>query len=48
MYILYCDFFITASEEQIDKAKEIIKKLTFNFRSDDFENPGSLELNRVF
>lgn len=28
-----------ASTEQIDKAKEIIKKLTFNFQSEAFENP---------
>ena len=32
----------TATEEQIDKAKEIIKKLTFKFQSDAFENPGTL------
>ena len=34
-------FFLTksASAEQIDKAKEIIKKLTFNFQSEAFENP---------
>ena len=29
----------SASVEQIDKAKDIIKKLTFNFQSDAFENP---------
>ena len=29
-----------ASTEQIDKAKEVIKKLTFEFQSDSFENPG--------
>ncbi|XP_011408577.1 PREDICTED: X-ray repair cross-complementing protein 5-like [Amphimedon queenslandica] len=28
-----------ASHEQIDKAKEIIKKLSFNFQSESFENP---------
>ena len=28
-----------ASPDQIDKAKEIIKKLTFNFQSEAFENP---------
>lgn len=30
-----------ASTEQIDKAKEVIKKLTFEFQSDSFENPGT-------
>ena len=29
----------SASVEQIDKAKDIIMKLTFNFQSDAFENP---------
>ncbi len=29
-----------ADTAQIDKAKEVIKKLTFNFQSDAFENPG--------
>ena len=29
----------SASVKQIDKAKEVIKKLTFNFQSDAFENP---------
>jgi len=33
---------LTASNEQMDKAKEIIKKLTFNFQSDAFENPGEI------
>ena len=32
-------FLCAASTEQIDKAKEIIKKLTFNFQSEAFENP---------
>ena len=32
-------FYYSASTEQIDKAKEIIKKLTFNFQSEAFENP---------
>ena len=32
---------VEASHEQIDKAKEIVKKLTFNFQSESFENPGS-------
>ena len=31
--------YYSASTEQIDKAKEIIKKLTFNFQSEAFENP---------
>ena len=35
-----CLCHLAASIEQIDKAKEIIKKLTFNFQSDAFENPG--------
>ncbi|OCT85332.1 hypothetical protein XELAEV_18023498mg [Xenopus laevis] len=30
---------ITANEEQVDKMKEIVHKLRFNFRSDSFENP---------
>ena len=29
-----------ATTEQIDKAKDVIKKLTFEFQSDSFENPG--------
>ena len=29
-----------ASAEQIDKAKEVIKKLTFKYQPDAFENPG--------
>ena len=33
-------FIITATTEQIDKAKEIIKKLTFMYQPDSFENPG--------
>lgn len=32
--------FLAASTEQIDKAKEIIKKLTFKYQPDAFENPG--------
>ena len=32
-------FYHSASAEQTDKAKEIIKKLTFNFQSEAFENP---------
>lgn len=28
-----------ANEEQIDKAKELIKKLAFPFSSENFENP---------
>ena len=31
---------ISANTEQIDKAKEIIKKLTFKYQPDSFENPG--------
>ena len=30
----------TAPPEMVDKAKEIVKKLTFGFESDAFENPG--------
>jgi len=30
---------ITANAEQIEKAKELIKKLQFAFRSESFENP---------
>ena len=29
-----------AETAEIDKAKEIIKKMTFNYQSDSFENPG--------
>jgi hypothetical protein len=31
--------FAVANVEQIDKAKEMIKKLQFAFRSENFENP---------
>jgi ATP-dependent DNA helicase 2 subunit 1 len=31
---------LSANSEQIDKAKELIKKLQFAFRSESFENPG--------
>ena len=34
-------FLHVATTEQIDKAKEVIKKLTFEFQSDSFENPGN-------
>jgi len=35
-----CGFLVVAaSGEQIDKAKEMIKKLQFAFRSENFENP---------
>ena len=30
---------LTASTEQVDKAKEIVKKLQFVFSSENFENP---------
>lgn len=30
---------ITANVDQIDKAKELLKKLQFAFRSESFENP---------
>ena len=33
-------FFFLATVEQVEKAKEVIKKLTFKFSSDNFENPG--------
>ena len=32
----------SANNEQIDKAKEIVKKLMFKFRSESFENPGKI------
>lgn len=32
-------FFTSANTEQIDKAKELLKKLQFAFRSESFENP---------
>ena len=32
-------FLVTANVKQVDKAKEIIKKLQFTFSSEDFENP---------
>ena len=35
-----CIISITATDEQIDKAKEVIRKLTFCFQSESFENPG--------
>ena len=34
----------------VDKAKEIVKKLTFSYESDSFENPGkrhNLSMNNV-
>lgn len=31
--------FSTANEDQIDKAKEIVKKLRFRYSSEAFENP---------
>ena len=39
MYVRIC-ITHTASTEQIDKAKEIMKKLTFKYQPDAFENPG--------
>ena len=32
----------SANNEQIDKAKEIVKKLMFKFQSESFENPGKI------
>ena len=32
-------FLLPANTEQIDKAKELIKKLQFGFSNDDFDNP---------
>ena len=29
-----------ATTQQVDKAKEVIRKLTFDFQSESFENPG--------
>ena len=37
-----------AKTEQIDKAKDVIKKLTFEFQSDSFENPGNIQIARIF
>jgi hypothetical protein len=31
--------YLAASQEQIDKAKEIVKKLRFNYTPERFENP---------
>ena len=38
---LHCNmiFLIVANTEQIDKAKDLVKKLLFSFDSDQFENP---------
>ena len=37
---MYClNSFFTAQSDQIDAAKEMIKKLQFKFSSDNFENP---------
>ena len=33
-----------ANLTQVDKAKEIVKKLTFTFKPDAFENPGGVFL----
>lgn len=33
---------LLAKSEEIDKAKEIIRKMTFNYESDTFENPGKI------
>ena len=40
MLIILHDIFLVASDEQIDKAKEIIDKMKFKFSSEMFENPG--------
>ena len=40
--LLPLSFSVSATAEQIDKAKEVVKKLTFNYQSDAFENPGEL------
>ena len=39
---------LSATNEQVDKAKEIIKKLTFHFQSEAFENPGWLGRGGVY
>ena len=36
------NFFGLAQTNQIDAAKDVIKKLTFPFDSESFENPGML------
>lgn len=36
---IYNSILILANPDQIDKAKELIKKLQFKFSSDSFENP---------
>lgn len=36
-----CVYVSAAQSELVDKAKEIVKKLTFSFESDSFENPGT-------
>ena len=38
MFVFYVCWW-AASAEQIEKAKELIKKLQFAFRSESFENP---------
>lgn len=47
---MYYDLFPLpiASTEQIDKAKEVIKKLMFEFQSDAFENPGTKSLVKPY
>ena len=39
LLVLIVLFLISATVEAIDVAKNVIKKLTFNFQSDAFENP---------
>lgn len=36
-----CCYLLPAQLEVVDKAKEVVKKLTFSFESDAFENPGT-------
>ena len=39
---MYISLFYVAQPDQIDAAKDFIKKLTFPFDSESFENPGML------
>ena len=43
MHVLHSKslYLFSAEPAHIDKAKEIVKKMTFNYQSDAFENPGN-------
>ena len=49
MYLIgfICLVLFVVTTEQIDKAKEVIKKLKFEFQSEDFENPGNVKYNNA-